>query len=619
MKQLEPVIEARIRRLTPINQLPDHYQDVVIREGEVLSLPRGSRVFHEGTSDEYVHYLVDGTVAILIGGQTAKHLSANSEMSTVPLDEPDKAREVSVVAENSVHVFRVKHAVLQREVGLATTLPPAPPPEVMEITDADASDWIVVLLRQGLFANLPVESIQHLLSRVEEIKVKKGQVIIQQDAAAGFFYLLKSGTAEVARKPSPDSPAARLADIAPGDGFGEEALIVDGHRNATVTMTSDGELLKLQRDDFNTLIRDPLLNDVSLDEARHLVSGGARWIDARFGEQFTAGAMPDAINVPLPLIRSKCHELDPGSSYVVYGDDAGTGAVAAFLLCARGLDACYVNDTVRPPFSEPADDASMAPGISVRKLPSQGDGASSAARERDESGSSEDVTDVEPVQRAFYAETDSGKSLADLVEEIHSNREQIAATAERDPNEETVGSTNIRLDESLFNLELDSLDSELLSARIEEVGPRGAMPEATQDPIGSVLHELEKAVRVQIEAVRKREREQIEQHVKTRVARIRKRAEQMLREKLLEARARDRARNKAVEKQLRQHYERLTRLANKITHQKAEIQRARHQLEQKLRAAHEVHRELAQLGQTMTRELDNLEGMMPDGEIKFSA
>jgi CRP-like cAMP-binding protein len=625
LQQLAPVIEARIRRLTPINQLPMHYQDVVIREGEIISFPRGSRILVEGSKDEYVHYLVDGTVGILIGGQTAKHLSVNSGMSTFPLDEPGKAREVSVTAENAVRVFRLKHAVLQREVNLAITAPPGPPPEVMDIdngmdiSNGDTADWIVVMLRAGLFANLPVESIQHILARVEELEVEKRQVIIEQDGPADFFYLIKRGTAEVVRKASPDSVPAHLADIGPGDGFGEEALIANARRNATVTMTSDGELLKVQREDFNTLIRDPLLKDVSLDEAGRFVSDGARWIDARYAEQFAAGAMPDAISVPLPLLRRRCRELDPANLYIVYSDDASASAAAAFLLSARGLDARYVNETVRPPLTEPADDTSTPAGTRDEEVASSVDAMSFVAGDQDESRRSEDMTDVAPVQPEFYADTRSGQKLADLVEEIHSDHQQIAKSAKRDPTEETAGQTNMRLGESLFNLELDSFDSESLPAHGEDAEPGDVTTEQTPDPIGSAFRELEKAVRGQIDAVRKDERDRIEQYVRSRVARIRKRAERMMREKLLEVRARDRERNKAAENRLRQQYEKLTRLANKITHQKAEIQRARRQLEQKLRAADQIHRELAELGLTMTQELDNLEGMMPDGDTKFSA
>ncbi len=142
--------------------------------------------------------------------------------------------------------------------------------------------------------------------------------------------------------------------------------------------------------------------------------------------------------------------------------------------------------------------------------------------------------------------------------------------------------------------------------------------ERLQDPIGKALNVLEKAFREEIENVRREERERIEQHVQARVVQIRKRAEEVIREKLLLARARDKERRTLAEERLRQNYEKLKRMANKITHQKAQIQRARRQLQQQLVGADEVHRQLANLGQTMTKQLDNLEEMTPEEEIKFS-
>ena len=57
---------------------------------------------------------------------------------------------------------------------------------------------------------------------------------------------------------------------------------------------------------------------------------------------------------------------------------------------------------------------------------------------------------------------------------------------------------------------------------------------------------------------------------------------------------------------------------NKITHQKAEIQHARREIEQKLSTAGDLYRELSTLGQTMTQQIDNLEEMMPDVGVELS-
>jgi len=44
-----------------------------------------------------------------------------------------------------------------------------------------------------------------------------------------------------------------------GDSFGEEALIAEAKRNATVTMTTDSVLMRLNKQDFRELMNAPLL------------------------------------------------------------------------------------------------------------------------------------------------------------------------------------------------------------------------------------------------------------------------------------------------------------------------------------------------------------------------
>ena len=49
---------------------------------------------------------------------------------------------------------------------------------------------------------------------------------------------------------------ARLADLGPGDFFGEVAMLTDGRRSATVTTTSPAELLVMFGSEFRQLEQD---------------------------------------------------------------------------------------------------------------------------------------------------------------------------------------------------------------------------------------------------------------------------------------------------------------------------------------------------------------------------
>ena len=212
-----------------------------------------------------------------------------------------------------------------------------------------------------------------------------------------------------------------------------------------------------------------------------------------------------------------------------------------------------------------------------------------------------------------------GKGLATLVEEIRSDNERIATQSVADPNETTLsGTTAISLDGGFFDLERGHIQLPPAVAESPRVDLQSTAEPVAQDWISGAFKELENTIRKQVETAYAQERIRAEQLVQERVAWVQKRAEQLIREKLLQARARDKERIKTIEDKLRERYERLQRVVNKITHQKAEIQRARRELEQKLRAAAELHRELSMIGQTMTDQIDNLEELMPDEGAKLS-
>jgi len=98
--------------------------------------------------------------------------------------------------------------------------------------------------------------------------------------------------------------------------FGEEALISGAKRNATVMMQSDGVLLRLGREDFMTLLKEPLLHKSSYEKAIQAVNQGAVWLDVRYPPEFRHDRLPGAMNVPLNGIRDAIGVLDRGKKYI---------------------------------------------------------------------------------------------------------------------------------------------------------------------------------------------------------------------------------------------------------------------------------------------------------------
>ena len=196
-------------------------------------------------------------------------------------------------------------------------------------------------LKTGAFAQLPIAHVNDLLKRFARIAVARGEVIVRAGDEGDFYYVIETGKCVVERVVG--GVSMRLADLKSGDAFGEEALVANAKRNATVTMLTDGALLRLAKEDFNELLKKPLLHTVDLKEAYAKAAAGAQWIDVRYPSEYQYDKLPGAINVPLAEIRNAVKVLDPGRQYLIYCQSGRRSSAAAFLLAQRGFKA-YVLD-----------------------------------------------------------------------------------------------------------------------------------------------------------------------------------------------------------------------------------------------------------------------------------
>ena len=192
-------------------------------------------------------------------------------------------------------------------------------------------------LQSGVFSRLPPANIDEMFRRMVNMQVKDGQVIIMQGAEGDYYYLIESGSAAVTRVTEPGEPPMLLAELQAGDAFGEEALVSENKRNATVTMQSDGTLLRLNKTDFVELLKAPLLNKIGMADAEAKVKGGAVWLDVRFPSEYRFDHLPNAMNIPLNEIRNIISSLDKAREYMAYCQTGRRSSAAAFILAQHGF------------------------------------------------------------------------------------------------------------------------------------------------------------------------------------------------------------------------------------------------------------------------------------------
>jgi rhodanese-related sulfurtransferase len=198
-----------------------------------------------------------------------------------------------------------------------------------------AGAFSLASLRNGAFAQLPSAHIEELLRRFDRVHAKRGAMVIREGDEGDYYYVVESGRFQVERLVG--GARVVLAELKTGEAFGEEALVSEAKRNATVTALTEGELLRVGRKDFNDLLREPLLKRVHFTEAAHKVRSGAMWLDVRYPSEYQYDKLPGAINVPLAEVRNMYAVLDRSREYVAYCQSGRRSAAAAFLFSQHGF------------------------------------------------------------------------------------------------------------------------------------------------------------------------------------------------------------------------------------------------------------------------------------------
>jgi rhodanese-related sulfurtransferase/quercetin dioxygenase-like cupin family protein len=208
---------------------------------------------------------------------------------------------------------------------------------------SQANRDIVPLLERArkspAFRRVPLECVEAALTRMGRLDVAAGQEIVKQGEPGDIFYVIAAGQAEVWQTGLYDDEPRKVAELGPGDAFGEEALVTKGTRSATVRMTHKGALLTLALADYDALISQQMIDEVEPTVAKTMLDAGYRLLDVRYAEENEDSAIPESLLVPLPELRERADELDRDVRWVVYCRSGKRSAVATLLLRQRGLQA----------------------------------------------------------------------------------------------------------------------------------------------------------------------------------------------------------------------------------------------------------------------------------------
>jgi CRP/FNR family cyclic AMP-dependent transcriptional regulator len=97
------------------------------------------------------------------------------------------------------------------------------------------------LLKQiPLFAEVPEDDLRKVAAFATTEEFPEGATVVKEGGYSNHFYAIQEGTVKVERG------GEHLADLGPGDVFGEQGLLEKQERSATVTATSQIKLIKIE-------------------------------------------------------------------------------------------------------------------------------------------------------------------------------------------------------------------------------------------------------------------------------------------------------------------------------------------------------------------------------------
>lgn len=329
----------KLQHFIPFDCLSESHLREISGQIQVQPLAPARLLFKRGQATELAYFLVEGTLDLTDASFQVRKFSADDDENYLALDNYPEHTVNAITAEPTV-----VYAIERNKLDLLMTWTQAAESMLDENDDSHERDWMDALLESELFQQIPPQKIQSLFVKFDEREVSLGEEVVTEGEAGDTFFVIKQGKAMVTR--GGGSKSETLAALTTGNFFGEDALISDKPRNATVTMTSDGVLMCLGAEDFHELLHASVIKKITEEEADHMEEEGDRalvYLDVRLPMEFKHDRVAGARNIPLNELRRQLKSLEKDFVYVVSCDGGRRSELGAYLLTEAGLEA-YVLD-----------------------------------------------------------------------------------------------------------------------------------------------------------------------------------------------------------------------------------------------------------------------------------
>lgn len=319
-----------IRRLIPLSTLPSNIFATLCKQLTVETAEPGKILFKRGDNDNRLYYLLDGEISLQTDVFKVDSIKSGSDSARFAIAH-QVPRKIDAVAHSKIQ-YLCLDATIINSIEEAVNKEKERLMNIEEQEENSTGDWMTSLIRSPIFRNLPPANLQKMLMSLQEVSYPEGATIIKQGDEGDYYYIIKKGQAAISRRPSANAKEIRLNQLGDLDTFGEDSLISGEPRNVTITALTDVTLLRLAKQQFLTLIKEPIMKYVDYAEMQEYLKKGADLIDVRGPDEFKHQHLPGSINVPIFSLRMYLKTLNRQHPIIVACNDGRGSENAAFIL-----------------------------------------------------------------------------------------------------------------------------------------------------------------------------------------------------------------------------------------------------------------------------------------------
>lgn len=229
-----------------LRSLPQKSLDRLAGSARVREIPVGATVVRQGERGDEFFIIASGQAAVLLREQNEDRILGQMTVGDFFGERAllkSGLREATIKAETPLKLLvfpaKIFWAELAGPVGWESRVRGA----------LEERERLRVL---SIFADTAPRQLDLLAVKLRVETFSPGDVLVKQGDPGDAFYIIREGSVEVLARQ--ERGRRRLATLKTGDFFGEQALLHNAARNATVRALEQGSVWRLERQDFRDLL-----------------------------------------------------------------------------------------------------------------------------------------------------------------------------------------------------------------------------------------------------------------------------------------------------------------------------------------------------------------------------